>query len=239
MASASSSAKYDAFLSHNWGKDEEGRDNHARVVKASESLGAAGYAPWLDQELMRGNVHKTMAEAIEVSGCMIVFVTQQYINKASGNGPNGENDNCHYEFNCALLSTKIGVSKMIPVVMESACKTPGDWPAGAVKGALAPKLYVDLSSDAGFDEGIAQLIREIERVRTPGGAPSSTPAPPAPPASAPPAADFDSMRLWHGQHERHRLRIELEKAPREGAPPIELRHLPEHLPHMAGAAASP
>ena len=54
--------------------------------------------------------------------------------------------------------------------MEPRCRAPGNWLAGTVKGMLGPKLYVDMSDDAAFDDGIAHLIREIVTVT---GEPSS------------------------------------------------------------------
>lgn len=76
--------KYDCFLSHNWGKDELGRDNHARVVHIAGALKAAGLRPWLDEELMAGDINNTMSEAIDDSACVVVFVTENYVKKASG-----------------------------------------------------------------------------------------------------------------------------------------------------------
>ena len=41
MSDASSSAEYDAFLTHDWGDDELGRSNHARVAEVNRLLKAA------------------------------------------------------------------------------------------------------------------------------------------------------------------------------------------------------
>ena len=43
MSDASSSAEYDAFLTHDWGDDELGRSNHARVAEVNRLLKAAGF----------------------------------------------------------------------------------------------------------------------------------------------------------------------------------------------------
>ena len=59
--------RFHTFLSHNWGTDESGRDNHARVIKVGQRLKEAGFNPWIDEEYMRGDVNKTMAEAIEAN----------------------------------------------------------------------------------------------------------------------------------------------------------------------------
>ena len=109
--------RFHTFLSHNWGTDESGRDNHARVIKVGQRLKEAGFNPWIDEEYMRGDVNKTMAEAIGNSSSVIAFITKDYVEKASGYGRGGGDDNCKYELDTALL--ELGVNKIIPVVMES------------------------------------------------------------------------------------------------------------------------
>eukprot|EP00964_Phaeocystis_antarctica_P160473 scaffold132097_cov54-Phaeocystis_antarctica.AAC.2 len=37
--------RYDCFLTHDWGEDEAGRDNHARVARVSKALKAEGLRP--------------------------------------------------------------------------------------------------------------------------------------------------------------------------------------------------
>jgi hypothetical protein len=44
MGDASSSAEYDAFLTHDWGDDELGRSNHARVAEVNRLLKAGSRA---------------------------------------------------------------------------------------------------------------------------------------------------------------------------------------------------
>ena len=46
---------------------------------------------------MEGNIRKKMAEGIEGSKCVAVFMTQRYMLKANGNDEKGEDDNCYYE----------------------------------------------------------------------------------------------------------------------------------------------
>ena len=165
LADLSRKYTYDCFLSHNWGKDSEGRDNHARVVQIANALKAAGLRPWLDEELMAGDINNTMSEAIENSACVVCFVTSAYAQKASGKGPNGPDDNCAYEFNTALTAEHVGVDRMIAVVMEPGCLNTKKWPMGTVKGKLATKLYVDLSSDddAKLADGNQRLVKEVEK----------------------------------------------------------------------------
>jgi hypothetical protein len=83
------SCKFDCFLTHDWGEDELGRDNHACVSKVYVRLKDAGLRPWFDEEFMRGDVNKTMMDALGNSACAVVFITRRYVEKASGDGPNG------------------------------------------------------------------------------------------------------------------------------------------------------
>ena len=94
LAMVMAAMQFDCFLTHDWGKDELGRDNHARVAGICRALKSAGYSPWFDEERMRGDINTAMSSAIAKSKCMVVFITQRYVEKASGNGPNGANDNC-------------------------------------------------------------------------------------------------------------------------------------------------
>ena len=91
---------FDCFLTHDWGDDEEGRSNHARVCSVGSALKAAGLKPWLDEERMRGDINQQMVDGIEKSRCILVFVTSRYLQKAWGKGPAGDNDNCKFEVSC-------------------------------------------------------------------------------------------------------------------------------------------
>ena len=93
-------SKFTAFLSHNWGPDDEGRDNHQRVLKLAKAMNDAGLPVWTDEEQMHGDILEKMTDGIDDSACVVVFVTQNYINKAGGKGPNGKNDNCKLECAC-------------------------------------------------------------------------------------------------------------------------------------------
>jgi hypothetical protein len=87
-------AAYDVFLSHDWGTDVQGRNNHERVSKVNAALSAAGLVTWFDEERMRGDVVQQMTDGIDRSSVVLVFVTSNYIRKVAGEGPQGANDNC-------------------------------------------------------------------------------------------------------------------------------------------------
>ena len=71
-------ARTDVFLSHNWGKDEYGRNNHQRVSFINEELKARGYKTWFDEEKLPGNIDEKMAREIERTEGVIVFITRSY-----------------------------------------------------------------------------------------------------------------------------------------------------------------
>ena len=93
---------YDCFLTHDWGDDEEGRSNHARVCRVGLTLKAAGLKPWLDEERMRGDINQHMVDGIEKSRCIVIFITSRYLQKAWGKGPGGDDDNCKFEVRILL-----------------------------------------------------------------------------------------------------------------------------------------
>ena len=77
-ASSDQGEHYDAFLSHNWGKDESGRDNHARVLQLAEILIQKGLKIWIDATNMEGkDIENDMTEGIDSSRFVVVFATQK------------------------------------------------------------------------------------------------------------------------------------------------------------------
>ena len=157
--------EFDCFLSHDWGTDELGRNNHERVERLNQKLKDCGIRTWFDGDKMQGSINNKMAEGISASRAVIAFITSNYIKKASGKGPRGEDDNCFFEFDGALLER--GRQKIIPVVMEPQCRQVSSWEPGTVKLKLGSKLYVSLVADDDDDEyedGFNRLLQEIETV---------------------------------------------------------------------------
>ena len=62
--------------------------------------------------------------------------------QASGNSPEGADDNCHFEF--AYACRRKGVAGMVPVVMEAGCRDTNGW-TGVVGGKLGGRRFVDLA----------------------------------------------------------------------------------------------
>jgi len=157
----SQSKTFDTFLSHNWGKDSHGRDNHERVKALCKALEQREISSWIDEEQMVGNIEDAMANGIENSKTAIIFVTGDYIAKVAGHGVHDSNDNCKKEFQHAIAHIRI--ANMIPVVMEE--DLPAKW-KGPVGLALGSSLYFTFKKDENLDACADILAGEIaSRIR--------------------------------------------------------------------------
>ena len=131
----------DVFLSHNWGVDNSGRDNHFRVSLINKELQDIGYKTWFDGDRMKGDLFKQMSQGIENTQSVIVFITQKYIDKVDGDNAG---DNCKNEFNYAAI--KKTSSNMVAVLMEREMRDTRKW-TGPVGLHLSTKMYIDMSGD--------------------------------------------------------------------------------------------
>ena len=61
------STKTHVFLTHDWGMDEQGRDNHGRVAKVNKWLKAHNIVTWFDEDRMKGNILQQMFQGIDNS----------------------------------------------------------------------------------------------------------------------------------------------------------------------------
>ena len=84
--------RYDCFLSHDWGIDEEGRPNHVRVEHVCAKLQASGLSVWFDAEQMAGDINAAMTDGVDRSATVIIFITRNYLRKVAGHGPKGRSD---------------------------------------------------------------------------------------------------------------------------------------------------
>ena len=134
--SISSSVKTDCFLSHNWGDKNK---NHEFVKKVNLDLQKRGWKTWFDENQMDGNIRFRMAEGIDNTKCVVVFITKEYRDKVNGMDMT---DNCKYEFSYAM--NQLGSQNMIPVVLETEMRDTKKW-KGELGAALGSMLYVDLS----------------------------------------------------------------------------------------------
>ena len=137
--------KFMVFFSHDWGKDQLGRDNHDRVVKIFRALADRGIVGWLDEKYMQGDIDEAMCRGIDESVLFVLFITKRYLDKTASKNPQ---DNCKKEFNYA--KQKVGSKRMLCVVMEPQCLDTNTWP-GQVAMHMGSKLYFDLAGDQDFD----------------------------------------------------------------------------------------
>ena len=112
------------------------------------ALQELGFITWFDEQRMRGNVAHQMANGIDNSQAVHVFITKRYLLKVDGAGARGDNDNCKFEFEYAC--NRKGVEKMLSVVMEPECTDTTSW-QGVVGGKFGSRLYYDFSSDDNLD----------------------------------------------------------------------------------------
>jgi len=127
----------DCFLSHNWG---ENLINHQRVHTINVELQKRGLKTWFDENKIDGNIRYKMAEGIDNTKCVVVFVTKEYRDKVNGLDMK---DNCKYEFSYAM--NQLGSQNMISVVMEPEMKETNKW-KGELGAALGSMLFVDFST---------------------------------------------------------------------------------------------
>ena len=156
LSTASSSVKTDCFLSHNWGEHNK---NHAFVKRVNLELQKRGWKTWFDENQMDGNLRFRMAEGIDNTKCVVVFITREYRDKVNGIDMT---DNCKYEFSYAM--NQLGSQNMIPVILEEEMRDTKKW-KGELGAALGSMLYVDLSlASPSMDISMLELkYEEISR----------------------------------------------------------------------------
>ena len=146
------------FLTHDWGTDDLGRNNHTRVARVNDSLKQRGVATWFDAEQMTGSIRDKMAEGVAHTKTIAVFITKRYLDKVNGQDLI---DNCKFELDYAFRLK--GSTKIIPVVMEASMRNPATWGWGAGSALLSGLLYVNMSSDdpVVFERAVAELHSQI------------------------------------------------------------------------------
>ena len=145
----------DCFLSHNWG---EKHINHLKVKTINDVLKQKGLKTWLDENKIDGNIRFKMAEGIDNTKCMVVFITREYRDKVNGMDMK---DNCKYEFTYAM--NQFGSQNMIPVVMEPEMRETNKW-KGELGAALGSMLYIDFTVDFEIEKKYDELYKRIRHV---------------------------------------------------------------------------
>ena len=135
--------KTDVFLSHCWGKDELGCDNHVRVSLIYKELQKYGYLTWLDEEQIKDEIVNQMADRIQGAQGVIVFITKRYHDNVNGKRAN---NNCKLEFDFAV---RIKTHKLLAAIMEKDMRNTSKW--NRSDGMyLGGKMFIDMSEE--FDD---------------------------------------------------------------------------------------
>ena len=154
-ADCNGQGQFDAFLSHNWGLDTAGRNNHKRVGALNGALRAAGVSTWFDGAAMEGDIAQCMAAGIDASSVFVIFITKEYIRKCA---ERGTEDNCHAEF--AYAVQRKGVGRIVAVVAEPELLDTRLW-RGPVGLRLNGLLYIDMSKDGGEEAAGLELAAAV------------------------------------------------------------------------------
>jgi len=142
-------ASFDAFLTHEWGKDEH---NHQIVSDINRALKESDVVTWFDEDRMEGNIPQQMADGIDRSKKVVVFVTRRYMEKVNQSG----HDNCKKEFQHAA-----GRKTLIPVVLDPEMLDQKKW-FGTLNLEIGPLKYIDMSTPDKRKANMAQLIEKIK-----------------------------------------------------------------------------
>jgi hypothetical protein len=153
--STTSTIHTDCFLSHNWGENNK---NHENVKNINNALKKRGIHAWFDENKMDGNIRFKMAEGIDNTKCVVVFITNDYRNKVNSLDMK---DNCKYEFTYAM--NQLGSQNMIPVIMEPEMKDTSKW-KGELGAALGSMLYIDFTNVTEIEKKYDELYKRIQKV---------------------------------------------------------------------------
>jgi len=149
--------KKQIFLSHAWGIDESGRNNHDRVKLLAYKLRRHGYTVWFDDDDMIGNIDKSIIDGINKCEIVIFCLTTKYCNKINTAVNNDiPNDNCYKEWNYTLFCKK----KILATIMEVSMRDMYTKNKGVVQMYLNNSLYVDFSEN--LEDNFSKLIKTLQ-----------------------------------------------------------------------------
>lgn len=148
----------DIFISHAWGNDSDGRDNHKRCHELFNTLKKKGYSVWFDKYDISGNIDSCIMNGINNSKVVLLCLTEKYFNKIN-NAVHGQilNDNCYKEWNYSLFKQK----KIIPLVMDSNTSNIYLNTDGVVQMYLNSCLFINMSEN--IDDEITLLYQTLRK----------------------------------------------------------------------------
>jgi hypothetical protein len=160
ISASFSTIQTDCFLSHNWGDDHK---NHDNVRMINDALKKRGLNTWFDEYKIDGNIRYKMAEGIDNTKCVVVFITKEYREKVNRLDMK---ENCKYEFTYAM--NQLGSQNMVPVVMEPEMRLTNKW-KGELGAALGSMLFIDLAeqdkmSKLELEKKYDELYKRIQNI---------------------------------------------------------------------------
>lgn len=134
----------DIFISHAWGNDSKGNDNHLKSKLLADMLISFGYSVWFDSYDMYGNIDLTIMSAINNCKVVIICLTENYFNKINNAvNKNKINDNCFKEWNYMMFKEK----KIIPIIIDSNSKNLYLNEAGIIQMYLSNYIFINFSEN--------------------------------------------------------------------------------------------
>ena len=132
------------FISHCWGENESGQDNHKLAADFNKALQAEEILTWFDDIDMGNDVLVGMSAGIDWADIVIILVTKRYIDKCAQDS----GDSCRAEFSYA--ASRKGVKKIVLCIIDKTCLDQGTWhgPFGLL---CCNQLYIDCT------EGLANM----------------------------------------------------------------------------------
>jgi hypothetical protein len=147
----------DCYLSYSDGADALGRNNVERVLRINTALSGRGLLSRMADKSHKdvSSVVKEVTSGVDHSRCLVVFVTNSYLEAVNKNSPTDAN--C-IEFNYNLRRKH--PDNCVPVIMESILMDPSKL-TGLVGQVLGERPFVDFSDDNNFDAKIELLYSQI------------------------------------------------------------------------------
>ena len=144
----------DIFITHNWGIDNENRDNHKRCLELARLLIDYGYNVWIDEYDMAINIDFKIIEAINNCSIVLMCLTDRYCKKITyGISRQIINDNCYKEWNYTFYKKK----KIIPLLMEK--DVLNSYWISVIELYLHNTYYIDMSSE--IEDNILILKKQL------------------------------------------------------------------------------
>ena len=143
---------FDVFVSYCWDKDEEGRDNKARVDSLVSLLRSQGLSVWQDTTNMQGDVQEAMIEGITDSKVFVVVATKKYVDKVNA----GRAMNVHREFRFGVKQRPFVPIMFEPVMLDDDIRNQGTY-----SFFVMDELWVNMSTDDAMEANLGQLVTMI------------------------------------------------------------------------------